>query len=99
MFVIALLTTRRDPVQNRKPEPSGQTFFGIVAAAAVLMFLVGGVLGLEAPGGEGIDETFGQVAAFGRELLTTHVFPFEIAAFVLLVAVVGVVILVGRKQA
>lgn len=99
LFVIALLTTRRDPIGNRRPEPSGQTLFGILTAAAVLMFLGGALLGFEAPKGGALDETFGQVAAFGHELLTTHVFPFEIAAFVLLVAVVGVVILVGRKQA
>lgn len=99
LFVIALLTTRRDPVQNKRPEPSGQTLFGILSAAAVLMLLVGAFLGFEAPSSSGIDDTFGQVAAFGRELLTTHVFPFEISAFVLMVALVGVVILVGRKQA
>lgn len=99
LFVIALLTTRRDPVTSKRPEPSGQTFFGILAGAAALMLLVGSVLGFEAPGRGTLDEGFGQIAAFGRELLTTHVFPFEVSAFVLMVALVGVVILVGRKQA
>lgn len=99
LFVIALLTTRRESEGAGRPGPSGQIFFGIVAGAAVLMLLVGSFLGFKAPTGGQIDETFGQVATFGRELLTTHVFPFEVSAFVLMVALVGVVVLVGRKQA
>jgi NADH:ubiquinone oxidoreductase subunit 6 (subunit J) len=38
----------------------------------------------------------GNVQAFGRELLTTFVFPFELTALVLLVAMIGAVSL-GRR--
>jgi len=39
---------------------------------------------------------FGGVVRFGQELLTTHLLAFEALALVLMVAVIGVVILVGR---
>lgn len=101
LFVIALLTARREPMEGR-----GKRLFGpweIVGGAAVLvvaaLLLVtlsrvsNTLLSAPAPAG------FGTVAAFGQALLKTHVFPFELTAFVLMVAVVGVIILVGRKQA
>ena len=44
------------------------------------------------PGAEG---AFGSVADFGRALFTTYLLPFELTAFVLLIAVIGVVVLAG----
>jgi NADH:ubiquinone oxidoreductase subunit 6 (subunit J) len=41
---------------------------------------------------------FGTIQDFGVQLLTTHVFAFEATAFVLLVAVLGVVMMAGRKE-
>lgn len=97
LFVIALLTTRLTPAERPGEGPSGQLFFGIVTGSAVIMMLVGALLGFEAPAGE-VAETFGQVAEFGKQLFTTHVFSFELSALVLMVALVGVVVLVGRKE-
>jgi NADH-quinone oxidoreductase subunit J len=38
---------------------------------------------------------FGSVADFGVALFTTHLFPFEVTALILMVAVIGVVVLAG----
>lgn len=98
LFVIALLTTRLDPAESDDSGPSGQTFFGILTGTALVMLLVGALAGFEVPAASDVDSGFGQVAEFGKSLFTTHVFPFELAGLVLMVALVGVVILIGRKQ-
>ena len=40
---------------------------------------------------------FGSVADFGRVLFTTYLLPFEITAFILMVAVIGVIVLTGDR--
>jgi len=99
LFVIALLTVRKDPMERPKERLEGQRQLGFATAVVVgaLLFVV--VLGGQLfPVADDLPEDFGTAASFGRELLITHVFPFELAAFVLMAAVIGVVVLVGRKQ-
>lgn len=98
LFVIALLTVKRDPSEGAKPPLAGQTALGIAAAIGVAGLLAIAALRSQTVPPAVVGEGFGTVAAFGRELLVTHVFPFELSAFVLMVALVGVVILVGRRQ-
>lgn len=100
VFVIALLTATKDPVERAKGKLEGQRELGLVAAVGGAVLLVATALGASpaAGGVQRLAEGFGTAAYFGRELLTTHVFSFELTAFVLMVAVVGVVILVGRRQ-
>lgn len=43
----------------------------------------------------GTANVFGSVADFGRALFTTDLLPFEITAFILMVAVIGVILLAG----
>jgi len=45
----------------------------------------------------GTANVFGSVADFGKALFTTHLLPFEITAFILMVAVIGVVLLAGDE--
>lgn len=100
LFVIGLLTARLDPAE-KGPEPLRGQVPAAAAAMAVLGLLLAGA-GLRAayaPAGPSLPAGFGGVRAFGHELLVTHVFPFELTAFVLMVAVVGVLILVGRRHA
>ena len=40
----------------------------------------------------------GHTQAIGNALFTDYVFPFELASFILLVAMVGAIILAGRGQ-
>jgi NADH-quinone oxidoreductase subunit J len=48
-----------------------------------------------ASGPVGAAGVFGSVAYFGRALFTTYLLPFEITAFILMVAVIGVILLAG----
>lgn len=101
LFVIALLTARKDPVERSEGKLEGQRELGVVAALAggVLMLAVALSAGLgRFPAAEALPAGFGSAAAFGRELLTTHIFSFELTAFVLMAAVIGVVVLVGKRQ-
>lgn len=100
IFVIALLTARKDPVEREEGKLEGQRELGLVAVIGGAVLFVSAALAATPVGGgvQRLAEGFGTAAYFGRELLTTHVFSFELTAFVLMVAVIGVVILVGRRQ-
>ncbi len=98
LFVIALLTVGSDPIErtaNRLPEQAGQA----VIAGLVALGLIG--WGVRADWGLAAAKPapdLGSVGSFGVQLLTTHVFAFEATAFVLLVAIIGVVMMAGRKE-
>lgn len=100
LFVIGLLTARLDPAE-KGPEPLRGQLPAAVAVLAVLALLlaVAGLTSALAAADSALPAGFGGVKVFGRDLLVTHVFPFELTAFVLMVAVVGVLILVGRRHA
>jgi NADH-quinone oxidoreductase subunit J len=101
LFVIALLTARKDPMEREEGRLPGQTVAGYALGGGVLLMLV--MIGLVGKGANAavanIDIAFGSVKSFGHELLVVQVLPFELTAFVLMVAVIGVVILVGRQKA
>ena len=103
MFVIALLSSGIGPFSegpNRLPRIVGPT---VLAALAGLGFVAYGVLrnGATAAkpaagstlGDVGRAGVFGSVSDFGAALFTTHLLPFEATAFVLMVAVIGVVLI------
>ena len=97
LFVIALLTVGSDPVErskNKLPEQSGQA---VIAGLVALGFIGWGVRADWAPSAAKPTPDLGTVGTFGVQLLTTHVFAFEATAFVLLVAIVGVVMMAARK--
>ena len=99
LFVIALLTVGNDPIErtrNRLPEQTGQA---VLAGLVGLGFIAWGVRADWAPGAAKPPPDLGTVGTFGVQLLTTHVFAFEATAFVLLVAIVGVIMMAGRKEA
>jgi len=107
LFVIALLSSGVAPFSmgpNRLPK------IGVPALAAVLVslgFLVYGVARVpnvsktaagaapSAAGPVGAANVFGSVGDFGKALFTTNLLPFEITAFILMVAVIGVILLAG----
>src|SRR5690606_30387118 len=101
LFVIALLTARKEPIERREGKLEGQRELGIVAAVAGGVLMTAVILSARlgrSVSGEELAAGFGSVASFGRELLTTHILSFELSAFVLMAAVIGVVVLVGRRQ-
>ncbi len=105
LFVIALLSSGVAPFSmgpNRMPKAAVPA---AILALIALGLLVYGVsrgaahpvpIAAAAPAGPvGAPGVFGSVADFGRALFTTNLLPFEITAFILMVAVVGVVLLAG----
>lgn len=100
LFVIALLSARREPVEKDvgKLTPAAFVSFTIGGALLAMLAIVGLVGRSAAEGWPQVPADYGQTKAFGYQLLTTHVFGFELLAFILMVAVIGVVILVGRQK-
>ena len=98
LFVIALLTVGSDPVErtaNKLPDQAGEA----VVAGLVALGLIGwGIRADWASTASKPPPDLGSIGSFGVQLLTTHVFAFEATAFVLLVAIIGVVMMAGRKE-
>lgn len=109
VFVIALLSSGVAPFSvgpDRLPKIAGPALFGVIV---ILGFLVYGVAHIPAvavhpataassiAGPVGAANVFGSVADFGKALFTTDLLPFEITAFILMVAVIGVILLAGES--
>lgn len=99
LFVVTVLTVEKGPESFLPSLLAGQTAWGWIAGGVVFLILAlamaggGGVLGPAVPA------AFGSVAGFGHALFTTYVYPFELTAFILLVAVVGAVALTRTMKA
>jgi len=102
VFVIALLSSGIGPFSegpNRLPGARGPaavvTVLGFVALVYAVLArpLVPGTLELPVAtvGQVGQANVFGSLADFGTALFTTYLLPFEVTAFVLLVAIIGVI--------
>jgi len=109
VFVIALLSSGVAPFSvgpNRMPKaavPAGAVAF-VALALVVYGILRTPIVSAAAhpaatsiAGPAGTPNVFGSVADFGKALFTTHLLPFEITAFILMVAVIGVVALAGEE--
>ena len=106
VFVIALLSSGIGPFAegpNRLPRIA---LPAVVATLAAFGFLAFGTLHapLATPpahasqstlGAVGTANVFGSVGDFGVALFTVQLLPFEVTAFILMVAVIGVVVLAG----
>jgi NADH-quinone oxidoreductase subunit J len=108
VFVIALLSSGIGPFSegpNRLPRVAvpavivtllafGFVAFGVLhaplAAPPVHESVSGSTLGAV-----GTADVFGSVGDFGKALFTAQLLPFEVTAFILMVAVIGVVLLAG----
>ncbi|GAC1309274.1 MAG: NADH-quinone oxidoreductase subunit J [Vulcanimicrobiaceae bacterium] len=107
VFVIALLSSGIGPFRegpNRLPKVLVPALGAVLAALGFLIYGLGraplGILPAHAltstAGDVGTANVFGSVGDFGVALFTTHLLPFEVTAFVLMVAVIGVVLLAGE---
>jgi NADH-quinone oxidoreductase subunit J len=105
LFVIALLSSGITPFNlgpDRLPKIGGPALFLVIVILGFLMYGIGHIplTGVHtAPssvsGPVGAANVFGSVGDFGKALFTTYLLPFEITAFVLMVAVIGVILLAG----
>ncbi len=106
LFVIALLSSGVRPFapgKNRLPNVLIPVSIFAAIAFAGLMFTfahtspitehASDVSSIFGPAGTA--GVFGSVADFGRALFTTYLLPFEATAFVLIIAVIGVIALAG----
>lgn len=100
LFVIGLLSASQDATEKREQDRGPALAIGFALGGGVLVMLaVAGLSKKIDPSAVAVlPADFGTVKAFGAQLLTTNVLPFEVLAFVLMVAVIGVVILVGRQK-
>ncbi|MGA2393261.1 MAG: NADH-quinone oxidoreductase subunit J [Candidatus Lustribacter sp.] len=102
VFVIALLSAGTKPFEpgpNRMPRALvPAVIFALIGFAAIVV-TIGRSVFSPAPiaGATGEADVFGSVANFGTALFTRNLLPFEITAFVLMVAIIGVVLLAGDE--
>jgi NADH-quinone oxidoreductase subunit J len=102
VFVIALLSSGTKPFEpgpNRMPRAViPAVVLGLIGFAAITVAIS---RTLFAPttiaGATGDANVFGSVADFGTALFTANLLPFEVTAFVLMVAIIGVVLLAGDE--
>lgn len=103
LFVISLLSARNRPAEGPDDRLRLQIPLGVatvaVMVAGVLMSLLGpsATVGPAVQGWQPAPEGFGSVEAFGEVLLGAFPFELEVAGLVLLVALVGVMVVVGRR--
>lgn len=104
LFVIALLSSGVAPFSmgpNRLPKIFAPALVCVMIILGFVMYAYGRIPpAASATAGPamapvGAANSFGSVADFGRALFTTNLLPFEITAFILMVAVIGVVLLAG----
>lgn len=100
LFVITLLTSGRQPLEERREtDLPAQLSSGVGLVALLLALLVYGLVG---KGALGVPPhvaypQYGDLIPFGAALFTQYLFPFELTALVLLVAAIGVILL-GRER-
>ena len=102
VFVIALLSSGVKPFDigpNRLPKILWPALgCGLVGAGGIVVAALRSPVATQAvagsPGDAGV---FGSVADFGNALFLQNLLPFEVTAFILLVAVIGVVLLAGDE--
>jgi NADH-quinone oxidoreductase subunit J len=102
VFVIALLSAGTKPFEpgpNRMPRALvPAVILGLIGFGAIVVTLAKSVFSpVPIAGATGDADVFGSVANFGTALFTKNLLPFEITAFVLMVAIIGVVLLAGDE--
>ncbi len=105
VFVIALLSSGVRPFDvgpNRTPYVLFPAIiFAALAVIAIALTTLRSQLPIAPPalgGTTGDANAFGSTANFGLALFTTNLLPFEVTAFILMVAVVGVVLIAGDED-
>lgn len=96
---------------NRLPKIAGPALFAVIVILGFLVYGVAHVPAVAPHGASQVAQTasssiagpvgaanvFGSVGDFGKALFTTDLLPFEITAFILMVAVIGVILLAGES--
>jgi len=103
LFVIMFLGVDRlenvaeEPLPAQRPLAVGLVALG-VAGLLLLGFETHWAVGARSVAGTARGQSGGDVAALGRSVFTTYLFPFEATAALLVIAVVGAVVLARRPR-
>jgi NADH-quinone oxidoreductase subunit J len=103
LFVIMFLGVDRqenladEPLPLQRPLAIGLAVLGL-AGLLILGISSQWAVGPHSVAGEATGQNGGDVAALGRSVFTTYLFPFEITAALLVIAVVGAVVLARRLR-
>jgi len=96
LFVVMLVNLKRPPEAHSDPRRLSR--LGVVMGAAVLAELAAiFAVGWARPEGAGGGLSPQNVEQIGRALYTDYLIPFELASFLLLVAMIGAIILAKRE--
>ena len=98
LFVVMMLDINFDSLrkQFRSYIPVGATV-GVLVSIEMALTLIGARMGLPAGGAEPAAGT-SNTKALGARVYTEYVYPFEIAAVILLVAIIAAIALTHRKR-
>lgn len=97
-FGMMFFDTTRAVVEKRS-NPTLIVVLGSIAAILVLAIIVAPIVGMTATeGAYPIDTSVGNTQAIGMVLFTKYLVPFELAAVMLLVAMVAGIVLAGKKM-
>lgn len=94
LFVIMMLNLRADTLER---EGSARAWVLAAVVGVVLVFRIAGLFSI-GDGNSPASEDFGSIEAVGASLFSTYLLPFELAAVLLLIAVIGAVILAKRTS-
>ncbi len=92
LFVIMMLNLRSETLE-REGSTRAWVLAGVIGV--VLVFRIAGLFSI-GDGNPPASESFGTIEAVGASLFSTYLLPFELAAVLLLIAVIGAVILAKR---
>jgi NADH-quinone oxidoreductase subunit J len=103
LFVIMFLGVDREENLGEEPLAGQRSIAFILAVLGLSGILVLGIVarwsvGAHSVAGPARGQSGGDVAALGRSVFTTYLFPFEATAGLLVIAVVGAVVLVRRHR-
>ncbi|MDB5040874.1 MAG: dehydrogenase subunit [Candidatus Eremiobacteraeota bacterium] len=103
VFVIALLSSGVRPFDvgpDKAPRIAiPAILFGVAALGIIVVTAIRSNPAVVKATGQDTGDAFafGSVANFGEALFTTNLLPFEVTAFILMVAIVGVVLIAGDE--
>ncbi len=103
LFVIMFLGVDRQENLAEEPLPLQRPLALVLVVLGLAGLLVLGIgshwsTGAPSVAGPALGQRGGDVAALGRSVFTTYLFPFEITAALLVIAVVGAVVLARRPR-
>ena len=100
VFVLMLLNQRTDEIGAAKY--SIHTIIGVLVSTGLLIAMTSSVLGYSGSGQRidplSVPEGFGTIEPIGHTLITTYVLPFELAAVLLLVGIIGAVVVAKKSS-